>query len=1103
MSKFEPTNEQDKVLSFKGKNMIVSASAGSGKTATLVEYISRLVKKGQPIKRILLLTFTKAASFEMKERLIANLYEETESDNVLSAIDDVATADISTIHSFLKNVLSKNTNSLPISDGFFVLSEEELQAIKEMAFLSAEQKFKQTLPEQYESLFLRLHSDRNKIFSLLENMLAFFATVQNSEEKIAKWKTSQKEHYKWTMQNLEKYFLPKIKKLLKNMSILKFKLDNDKYTMYINNFEVLLSPNKAPLQMLKDIAASNFKAPTTLKKVDPIALAELKEEYEVFKDIKKDLLSINIDDDRLYDENEFGSLESMVYDFYTIYERELASQKEKINAADFNDLEKYAAILLKNDEIKKQLQQDYDYVFIDEYQDTNYVQASIVKEIAKAAHFIAVGDPKQGIYGFRQATSEIIKNDIAAYEKAKKSSAEFLRKNFRSDPYVLDFVNNVFVNVMKTKTVGINYKKTSVLEAGKDGHLFDENLPAVRVDIIKKEKQEKENDFSSSYDIMQDSNFKEASKSLEAKVIANRVQDLLLKQIFDGKQEKMRDVTYKDICILTRGKSELVEEIIKELSERKIPVVSEVRGNFKDYSEVIVLINLFKLLLDEKDDASLLSVMLSKIGGFSVDEIARLRIDSKENEFFNIVKNSQDEKVVAFKKMIEDLKFKLVVKGAYVMLEDLFRQTNYRPYILSKENAENYLFVLEKFLEQIKRSGAEFDLPRLVSILQQEEINFKGGGNSSNAVSICTIHSSKGLEYPIVILADCGKTMTEASKDQFVLDSDFGLALDYFSQEDDTVLQTPMVFLLKNKMKERQKSDEIMLLYVALTRAQRHLQITGTMKEGWLDKLPKDPMDAKTYLEMILSSYRKLALPRFKKQLASSRVEVSEIESVEDIFVQEENFVGEVDETVVEKIKNYFDFSYPYEGATQTIFKNSVSSINEQGKVAVRRFVFDDEGDFIERGNAYHLALKEIDFAKVSDIASLESELKKLDDEGVKEYVDKNVLYNNITKLKEVLLPCQKIFKEQQFTSLANLKSVLGEGQDEEIMLQGVVDLFGLGEKNILIDYKFTTITDEKTLKNKYEKQLLLYKNAIENGYGVKVDEVYLLSLKNHNLIKF
>ena len=102
-----------------------------------------------------------------------------------------------------------------------------------------------------------------------------------------------------------------------------------------------------------------------------------------------------------------------------------------------------------------------------------------------------------------------------------------------------------------------------------------------------------------------------------------------------------------------------------------------------------------------------------------------------------------------------------------------------------------------------------------------------------------------------------------------------------------------------------------------------------------------------------------------------------------------------------------------------------------------------------------------------------------------------------------MLLPCQKIFKEQQFTSLANLKSVLGEGQDEEIMLQGVVDLFGLGEKNILIDYKFTTITDEKTLKNKYEKQLLLYKNAIENGYGVKVDEVYLLSLKNHNLIKF
>ncbi len=1103
MSKFRPTDEQGKVLSFKGKDMIVSASAGSGKTATLVEFISQLVKSGQPIKRILLLTFTRAASFEMKERLIANLYEEANDDNVLSAIDDVPTADISTIHSFLGNVIKRNTNVLPINDGFVVLDEEELSKIKETAFSSTEKIYKEKSQEQYENLFLRFHSDRKHIFSLLENMLSFFATIENSREKIEKWKSSQKEIYKITMQAIQDLFLPQIYAIRKEMTRLKVFLDDEKYTLYINSFENLLSEDKTPFDMFKEIVSVETKAPSTSKKVNPLALEELKVQYKLFKQIKDDLLSININDDRLYDEKEFGVLEKELYDFYLIYEKELEKEKEKINGVDFNDLEKFAKELLENEEIKTQIQQDYDYIFIDEYQDTNFVQANIVKEIAKKSHFIAVGDPKQGIYGFRNATSEIIKNDIKLFNEGKNSSAEFLRKNFRSDPNILAFVNDVFVNVMKEETVGIDYEKTSMLKAGKDEHLFDETLPAVRIDIIKKEKDEKENDFAEVYDIMQDANFKQASKSLEAKVIANRIQEIMLHKIFDGKQETMRPVSYRDICILTRGRNELAEEITKELSSKEIPVVSEIRGNFKDYSEILVLINLFKILLDFKDDTSLLSVMLSKIGGFSVDDVAKLRIEATEKEFYNIVKNSTNEDIVKFRNLLEKLKFSLEIKGAYCMLEELFKEIDYRPYILSKQNAENYLFVLDKFLEKIKTCGAEFDLPRLVSILEQDEIDFKGGGNSSNAVSICSIHSSKGLEYPIVILADAGKTMLATNNDPFVLDCDFGLALNYYSQDDDKVLLTPLVYLLKNKAKEKQQSDEIMLLYVALTRAQRHLYITGTMKEETLHDLSEEPMEAKSYLEMILSSYKKLTLPQFKEELSSKRVEVNEIDEVEDVFKIEETFVGDIDETVAKKIKEYFEFKYPYKTATETIFKNSVSSINESGKPSKGQFVFNGEDDFIEKGNAYHLALKEIDFQKINSVEDLKQEIQSIKDDGVQNFVDCNLLYNNIVLLKQTLVCCNKIFKEQQFTSIVSLKETLGTGEEEEIMLQGIVDLFALGEKNILIDYKFTSIEDEKLLKNKYEKQLLLYKNAIENAFNVKVDEVYLLSIKNNLLIKF
>jgi len=1103
MSKFRPTDEQEKVLSFKGKNMIVSASAGSGKTATLVELISLLVKQGQPIKRILVLTFTRAASFEMKERLIANLYEEANDDKVLSAIDDVPTADISTIHSFLGNVIRRNTNTLPINDGFVVLDEEELSKIKESAFVSAEKRYKEQSQEEYESLFLRFHSNRRDIFSLLEKMLSFFATIENPREKIEKWKSSQKEIYKITMQAIQDLFLPQIASIRSEMSRLKNFLDDEKYTLYINSFEKLLSSDKKPFDMFKDIVLTEMKAPSTSKKVNPLALEELKMQYKFFKDIKDNLLSINIDDERLYDEREFGVLENQIYDLYLIYENELEREKEKINAVDFNDLEKFAKDLLDNEEIKTQIQQDYDYIFIDEYQDTNFVQANIVKEIARSAHFIAVGDPKQGIYGFRNATSEIIKNDIKDFGEDQNSSAEFLRKNFRSDPNILGFVNDVFVNIMKDETVGIDYEKTSMLKAGKEDHLFDEQLPAVRIDIIKKEKEEKDDMFAEVYDIMKDENFKQASKSLEAKAIANRIQEIMLHKIYDGKQEVMRPVSYRDICILTRGRSELAEEIIKELSSKEIPVVSGVRGNFKDYSEILVLINLFKVLLDFKDDTALLSVMLSKIGGFSVDEVSKLRIEATEKEFFNIVKNSTNEKVVKFVALLKDLKFKMEIKGAYCMLEDLFREVEYRPYILSKQNAENYLFVLDKFMEKIKNCGAEFDLPRLVSILEQDEIEFKGGGNSSNAVSICTIHSSKGLEYPIVILADAGKTMLAANADAFVLDCDFGLALNYYSQDDDRVLLTPLVYLLKNKAREKELSDAIMLLYVALTRAQRHLYITGTIKEESLSNLPENPMQAKSYLEMILSSYKKLTLPQFESELLEKRVEVNEIDEVEDVFKTCEDFVGDVDEENAEKIKEYFDFQYPHRTATETIFKNSVSSINESGKPSKGQFVFEGESDFIEQGNAYHLALKEIDFEKVNSIDDVRQALSEIQDEGVKKFVDCNLLYNNITLLKQTLSCCNKVFKEQQFTSLVSLKDVFEEGEEEEIMLQGIVDLFALGEKNVLIDYKFTSIKDENLLKNKYKKQLLLYKHAIENGFNIKVDEVYLLSIKNNLLIKF
>ncbi len=1099
MSKFKPTSEQEKVLAFDKKNLIVSASAGSGKTATLVEFIARLVEKGQPIKRILLLTFTKAASLEMKERLLQKFYAESESENIMDAIDDIPTADISTIHAFLERLIKKNTNVINISDGFVVLSEDESELLKKQAFDNCEKILKKSSEEDYNELYIRMHNDRDKIYKLLNDIMNFFSTQIEPEKKIEYYKASQKDFLQEAIEKINSKFINELKEIKKSLGFLKLRLDDEKYTIYIDKISSLLNFNQEAFDLYKNIITSDIKAPGTSKKVDALALFDLKEEYKKFKEIKDTLITLNIDKDFLYDVQKFGRFENIIYNYYIIYNKTFQNIKEKINAVDFNDLERFASEILSNEEIKQQLQTNYDYIFIDEYQDTNYVQESLVKEIAKEAHFIAVGDPKQGIYGFRNATSEIIKKDIKAFEESENSSAEFLRKNFRSNKNILNFVNNVFVNVMKENTVGIDYQSTSMLEAGGDQNKQDESLPSVKVDIVSKNQSESEESIQDVYDILKDECYKKSSKNMEARVIATRIEELMLKSIYDAKIGAMRNITFKDIVILTRGKSELVQEIIKELAFRNIPVVSDIKGNFKDYAEIHVFINLFKIMLDFNDDVALLSVMLSKIGGFTVDEIANIRLNAEEKEFYNVVRNSTDEKVQNFLNQIEKLKTKFEIVGAYITVQDLLKDCEYRPYLLSKENAENEIFILDKFLEQLKKAEFQFDLPRLVSFLEREKIDFKGGGSSGNAISISTIHSSKGLEYPVVILADTGKEMLHANTSQYAFNTEIGLAINYFSREDDEVYLTPLVYMSKLKQKEKERNDEIMLLYVALTRAQNHLLITGTTTDKKLREICKAPIDARSYLEMILSSYKKL-ITFDTKVIEEESVESNFITEIEQLSFEHEKYIGTSDKKVCQEIEKYFNFEYPFKSATKTIFKNSATSLNQSEE---KKFEFVGESDSIERGNAYHLALKLIDFNKINTVEDVKTAIENLYDDSINKYVNVELLYNNIVKIKEAIGDAKQVYKEQQFTSIVNLLELFEDGQDEEIMLQGVVDLFALGKNNVLIDYKFTSDKDEKSIINRYKKQLILYKKAIEDAFEIKVDKVYLMSLKNNKLINF
>ena len=1092
---YSPTEEQLKIINYSGKNLIVSASAGSGKTSTLVDFVAGKIEKGFSLKKIMLLTFTKAAASEMKERLTQKLLSKNQSQNILNALDDISTADISTIHSFLERFIKRNLNLTRLDEGFRVLAEDEALSLKNRAFEQSELWIKEHCPQDYEELFLTMHNNRALIFEILEGMMNFFVTQFDAEKKIEFFKNNQKQIFIESVEYIKTKFTKECDEIYQKVQILKDRFDQEKFKEYCQELSTVFSPMGDAMHRLKNVSLSTFKAQPTSKSCDKLLLEALKDVYRKSKSIREELLLLSLDDENAYNPEDAGKLEKIFYELYEQYAKNYENLKISFNAVDFDDLEKYSSQILENDNIKSELQSEFDYVFIDEYQDTNRVQEGIIKEIAKKSNFVAVGDPKQSIYGFRNATSEIIKEDIKKFSQENDSSAEFLRKNFRSDENILNFVNEVFSEVMTEETVGIDYKSTSNLVSGK-AFQRDPSLPSVRVDVVDIEKEEDEK-VVEVYDILKDTQTKTSNKNSQAKVITLRINELLLKKIYDEKTNGLRNIKYKDIVILTRGRNEIVGEIVKELTNAGIPVVNEIKSDLKKNGEILSIINIFKIMLDFQDDVSLMSVMLSKFGNFSVEEIARLRLSSSEKEFYNIVKHSDDAKVKNFLSELENLKFDFEINGAYIMLENLITRKDYRLYLMSKENGQNEIFMLNKFLQILKESRFNFNLPELVSFLSQEELEFKGGGNSENAVSICTIHSSKGLEYPVVILADAGRSILSSYKKNYLLNEKYGLALNRFSRDDDEVYLSPTLYMAKDFERRKNLIDEIMLLYVAMTRAKNHLYIVGQMSQKEQDSIVDEPIDAKTYLEMMFSAYKKMK----KGSLDNKGIEVNKITEIKDLKKTDGDFVSLPDKSTIKKIFDYFDFEYPNSVATSMIYKNSVSSLNSEHKIEV---VGHSDDVFVEMGNAYHLALKILNFDEINSIQDIKTKLQTVDELKVIEpLVDCELLFENVKILKKLLKKSKKIYKEQQFTAMINPFALEIGDYNGEIMVQGIVDIFALGEENVLIDYKFTNAEDENIIRERYSKQILLYKRAIEDAYQLKLDKTYILSLKNRKLINF
>jgi len=1087
--------EQTQVLQNDKKNMLVSASAGSGKTHVMIKYITNLVCEKQiPINEFLVLTFTKAAATEMKERLKKNLKKGTISSFVLEQIDALSTANISTIDAFCEKSLKKYANLLEINENFDVLDENSSKKLRKDAFEMALKNFHDGSYDDYEILMQNLKNDKSKVEEVLFEIEDISNSVADSEEFYQKNLNSFESSFDEAFSYLFECTKEKIGFLLSEVE----KLHVDEFERGLKNAlsKILSAKDLVEISRLID----EFKFPTLPKR------KEVGDEIvEKLGRIKKDLSSwfgkiSGLDLEETFEVQRNGALEKILLGLYKNYVFEEQRLKRVQNVLDFSDLEKYMEVLSKRENLFENIK----YVFVDEYQDTNNLQEKLIKQIAKNCNFVAVGDAKQGIYGFRLASSEIFLKDMEDFEQDKQSAVNFLQSNFRSSQRVLDFVNDIFKVCMTKQTADIDYLSSSMLAGQRE--FEKERTKSIYIDLIK-EAEKVDEPLPEIYSVKNAKEEKNENFILQVEDIAARIREVLNSEIFeDGEFRKCR---YSDIAILSRSRDALFNNLSIFLQSCGIPLVANSRENLLDEVEVKVLLNYLKIAQNLDDEIALASVLVSPLENIPLKVLLEQK-QKFDSSLCQIVKDDKDGIFVKFNEKLEKFRQNVEFFGIKNAFLRLFEQTSYLAYLNLRPDHDRLNLFVSKFLDVIVESGNEFDIVSAIDNLESvETVVVAEPSLMENCVLLTTIHNSKGLEYPIVFLIGCDQSLSKSSKANVEIDEKFGLAIKFFDLEKNSEVVSVRMQAIRERERRRAFVEELKIFYVALTRAKNRIYLFGEFSDNIFKSYSVENCDS--YFDLIF-----FALPKIKQKV----LEVGEYEDenlqceiVDEIVEETPQKIDWKDEVVayekdIKRFEEFLDFEYPFSKSANFRAKETVTSLNARHEDKLERFSNDSfafGGESVDIGNAYHLALKTLSFEKISNIEDLKKEIdlnKSVFDEILK-YLDLELLLKNILLLKKFILD-GKVFKEKEFVMRDKVSNLVGNFDiDDEVLVQGVVDLFVIKKDTaVLIDFKYTNTRSESALIERYKNQLKLYKNAIKYSFNIQKIDAYLLSLKDNNLIK-
>ena len=903
------------------------------------------------------------------------------------------------------------------------------------------------------------------------------------------------------------------------------------------------------------------------------------------------------------------------------FTEKFAVRKKEKNIVDFNDIEHFALkILLKKDEngeiyetdVAKKYKEKFEEIAIDEYQDSNLVQEHILKSVSRGNNIFMVGDVKQSIYKFRQARPELF---LEKYEKYKLKGETItngmkiqLFKNFRSRGNVLDLTNLVFENIMSYNLGDICYDENEFLNYGanypepeEDGKNYAGiaeldiiDLKQPEVDIYKDSNEQDTGDSNDDEGIQPSEGSSEDDQEriedvvLEAKYVAKRIKEIIDSDyiVYDRKKG-YRKVTYKDIVVLLRSTKVSAPIFENEISNLNMPVFSDVSLEYLESMEIQTIMSLLKVIDNPMQDIPLVTVLRSSIGGFTDNELVEIRGKDTNISFYESLKNKYDELISNKTKMEEcgidkdDLESKIQIfmnslkkwqnEEKYMPLDELIWQiysdTNFYNYVTLLPNGNLRQANLKMLFERAKQYESAsfkglFNFINFIDKLHSNSGDLSSAkliGENENVIRIMSIHKSKGLEFPVVFLSCMGKQFNlQDLNDNIILHQDLGFGPKYINSDMKIEYTTLAKEAIRLKSKVETLSEEMRVLYVALTRAKEKLIITGVSKDVKKTFEEKEALiqmykngsnrvnpvllkKYKSYLDWIELVYfnnienihKFMNVNIIKKtDLLKELNVVNDTENEDNIIKRLNDMAAHIDNSKTNELAKILRWKYFYTDSSVIPNKTSVTKLKEaanepiisieeleeqptETKFAIVRPQFLNEDVQItgaQKGTLMHLCFQKLDEKKEYTKAMLQEMIDEmvrrklitaLEAESINTYklysYTKSELFNELRNAREV-------YKEQPFYISLTADEVYGNGLEDSILVQGIIDVYFINQQGevVLVDYKTDYVENGKEAKlvDKYRKQLEIYKRALTQALGKNVDKCYIYSVYLEKMIE-